>query len=540
MAITNIYPIYRTIIPSIRYAMNNKVQGAFNKYIDYRILFSESEENKTTYYTLTTVNNCGNALNPEHDFLYYINRYGLSEIKNGNAETKNGFPIVGWHLLQSFDDVYDPLMINEIGQKIVKEIFPEFASIVSTHTNTQRTHNHIIICAWNMNGKKWHNCHESYQRIRTYSDKLCDIYGLPVCEKTREQKLIKRKDSKGKIRYYEPTDRKNNLIKLRKEGELYPDDVGSYRNTFSYDMAEIQREIDINYTKEAIDNALPYAVSYEHLLELLKMEGIEIKSHKKDGEYRKYVTFFHPFAENPVRDDAIDKETNFYLRKNLEKVIEKQNGDPNRKQPYMAELQYGYINVQCLNEDNKSGREERFEFCSVPRNEFEKALIVDIKTNDEIINNVVISEPEKQEIIHQIQESLDSLHYIERTGYYSAAQIEDRKKELENQLPLGNKKEEVLFEIEDCQKCLRVLERLHSEELEREKRLKRLREKEASEMEAKEQQRSEKQKDGDLFNKEPRDCYTMSMEDWQREISAKRAEEIPKSSRPKKRHDRER
>ena len=62
-------------------------------------------------------------------------------------------------------------------------------------------------------------CHETYNRIRSVSDRLCDEYGLSVLENTREQKLIKWEDKDGVTRYYEPTDRKNELLRKREAGD---------------------------------------------------------------------------------------------------------------------------------------------------------------------------------------------------------------------------------------------------------------------------------------------------------------------------------
>lgn len=91
-------------------------------------------------------------------------------------------------------------------------MFPNFAVVIGTHTNTENTHNHIIVCAWDMNGHKWHQHDAEYRRLRKVSDRLCDEYGLSVLRDTREQKLIKYKDKDG--------------------------DIGSYRNTIPHEQGE--------------------------------------------------------------------------------------------------------------------------------------------------------------------------------------------------------------------------------------------------------------------------------------------------------------
>ena len=376
----------------------------------------------------------------------------------GNSQTKDGAPILAWHLIQSFDSQVDPRIANEIGRKLAEELFGSHAVVISTHTNTENTHNHIEISAWNLDGRKWHQCNENYQKIRECSDRLCDEYGLSVLEHTRKQKLVKWQDEDGTVRYFEPTDRKVELVRKREAGELSPDDVNSYRNTIPYEVTEAKKQSNVETVRQAIDNALPYATSYEHLLMMLRELGFKIKDKKKNGDWLAHVTFTPPTAERGVRDSSIDKESGYYTRENLTAIIEAQNAERRRNEAMQSQLHlpvydeyvYGDIDVQGINEDYRAERTAGGDIRVVQRGEAERDIIRDVKKSDQELYGLydttrlhrLIAEqqaarkrntqPRNREevLVRQIQESFDNLKFIERKQIYSYSQILDTVKGL--------------------------------------------------------------------------------------------------------------
>lgn len=455
MATTSIHAIKQTVGVSLDYVMNDKTEPVPKDDIADSIAYAVNDKTgEVTYYTLTSTQNCASVFNPVQDFYALMDKYGEREIKYGNSQTKDGKPVIAWHLIQSFEGEVDPMLANEVGRKLTEEVFGRFPAVISTHTNTENTHNHIVICAWNLDGKKWNQCNENYRRIREQSDKLCDEYGLSVLEHTRNQKLVRWTDEQGKIHYYEPTDRKNELIKMREEGVNYPDDVGSYRNTISYEMKEGRRLSNIETVKQAIDDLLPYATSYEHLLAMLREQGFTVKDKKKNGDWLAHITFTSPTAEKGVRDNTIDKENNFYCRENLTVVIEEQNRERRRNEELQAELNlpvyenyvYGEIDdVQGINEDYRATYANDGSIKIVQRGEAERDIIRDIKQSDREIYGLydtskidkIIKEqreaakkgvPAKNRneiLIRQIQESFENLKFIERKQLYSYDQINE-------------------------------------------------------------------------------------------------------------------
>ena len=461
MATTSIHPICQTIATAIDYVRSDKTEKKIKDDIADSIKYAVSNKNEeVTYFTLTSTQNCGNVLNPVEDFHYYMRRYGESEIKNGNNQTKNGLPVVGWHLVQSFEGIVNPRIANEIGRKLVKEVFPNHSAVISTHTNTENTHNHIIICAWNLDGKKWDQNNENYYHIRECSDRLCDEYGLSVLEKTRTQKLVKWFDKKGKVHFYEPTDRKNQVIEDRKNGKAYTDDVNSYRNHMNYELSDAKRRTNIAIVRQAIDEALPYAVSYEHLLVILRAMGMKIKDKRKNGEYLEHVTFIHPLAEKGVRDSSIDKETGFYKRENLSRYIKEQNRRADRNQPCLQNINYGDFNIECLDENFRTAYDEKRGFIPEQRTETEKKLIRIAKLDDEllkktydtsVLERLIALEKEGKkkkrppqnrdgQIIRQIQESFETLRYIEKSGEYNYRKTENELNALKERYSLTKSK----------------------------------------------------------------------------------------------------
>lgn len=470
MATTIVHAITKDIGHAISYAMGNKIESHPKNEASEGFLYELDEKTmEATYYTLTAFQNCGNVYNPVEDFKYLMNRYGRDEIQNGNPRTKDGKPILGWHLIQSFDGIVETELANEIGKKLAKEIFPDNPTIISTHTNTDNTHNHIIVCAWKRNGGKWHLNHESYRKIRACSDRLCDEHGLPVLEHTRNQRLVSWKDKNGKTHYYEPTARKNELIEKRNSGVAYPDDVNSYRNTMSYELSDAKKRTNIAFVKQAIDEALPYAVSYEHLLMLLKTIGVENKSKRKNGKYLEHTIFIHPLATKGVRDSSLDKKTGFYEKEGLTKFIEEQNKDPNRKQPCLTEYRYGDFNLQCLDENSRMEYSIKNYYEPIPRSEIEHMIICDVKDKDRLLHSF-FSGLDKTAVIHQIQESLDSLKYIEDNHFSNYQQITEKAENLQKNA--SDSDADVAKELARCKLCLTVLDRLNREYIEREKRQK--------------------------------------------------------------------
>lgn len=455
MATTKNHPITGTLKKAIDYAMGDKVEEVLKDDIKDSVAYVIDDKiGKVIYPTIHSTLNCDRR-HPYEMFSDIIHTYGEDEIRNGNPQTKNGAPILAWHYHQNFEGHVDPVIANEIGRKLAEEIFKDFAVVIGTHTNTENTHNHIIICAWNMNGKKWNQCNRAYQHIREVSDRLCEEYGLSVIRETQKQKLVKFKDKDGNIHYYEPTERKNNLIAQRDAGEISTDDIGSYRNTIPYEQGEHKKEANYKIIKRDIDRLLPVANSYEHLLQMLRQIGYTINDKKKSGEWLKHISFQPPTADKGTRDYKID-DSGFYLRENLEQVIaefvadrtveqatvaEKTPIQEKKMPPYFSEYIYGETVLADLDEDVRTVREKDGSYSLVERGETEREVIQNIKAKDgelRLIDTTGLdrlireqregkrktsSQKREEILLNQINDSFHVLRFMEKESLYSRSQI---------------------------------------------------------------------------------------------------------------------
>ena len=405
MATTKNHPITKTLKKAIDYAIGDKIEDTVKDDIKDSVAYSiDDKTGKVIYPTIHSTLNC-DSRHPYEMFMDTIHTYGEDELRNGNPQTKDGAPILAWHYHQNFEGHVDPVIANEIGRRLAEEVFKNFSVVIGTHTNTENTHNHIIVCAWNMNGQKWNQCNRAYQHIREVSDRLCEEYGLSVLRDTQKQKLVKYKDENGQTRYYEPTERKNELIAQRDAGEISTDDIGSYRNTIPYEQGEHKKETNYEIIKRDIDRLLPVANSYEHLLQMLRQIGYTINDKKKNGEWLKYISFQPPTADKATRDYKID-DSGFYLRENLEQVIaefvadraaqterpaeqatveeetQEQPKTEKKMPPYFSEYVYGETILADIDEDVRTVREKDGSYSTVERGETERAVIRDVKAKD--------------------------------------------------------------------------------------------------------------------------------------------------------------
>ena len=454
MAITRIHKITKTFEKAIDYCRDDKKEDHVKDDIADVINYATNDKvGETVYYTLNASQNC---LGEEKESFRETIEKGRGKFYSGESKTKSGEEVLAWHLVQSFDTVIDPRVANEIGRKLAEEVFGNFPVTISTHTNTENTHNHLIICAWDLDGKKWNNCNENYRLIRETSDRLCDEYGLNVLEETRNQKLIRFKDEEGNTRYFEPTDRKIDIIKQRELGQVSPDDINSYRNTIPYEDVVNKDLTNKEIIKNDIDNLLNVVNDYEQLLKMLRDAGYIIKDKKKNGDWLKYVSFKNPMADKFTRDRSLS-EDGFYLRENLTEHIndlvqirkEKLQEFIAEKYDYAEDIPYFETygletNPHEINEDYRKLKDDDGNFYVINRTLPEKDIIRDLKktqqeagvydtsTIERLLEAQRLAKQKKkkyvpvnrkQELLIKIQEGYKNLKFIEEKNIYSFEQI---------------------------------------------------------------------------------------------------------------------
>ena len=208
-------------------------------------------------------------------------------------------PNKAYHLIQAFaPGEVDYEEAHRIGKELAGKVLEgKYSYVVTTHIDKGHIHNHIIFCAAdNIEYNKYHDCTQTYHRIRHLSDELCKEHNLSVIIPGGER---------GK-----------------KYKEWQSDQNGSTWKT--------QLRRDINF-------CIKSASTYEEFLLLMRAKGYEIKGETFGEDAAKYISFRPLDKEHFVRGSArsLGKEyTKERIRERIEKKRERKAVIP--KKDYSA------------------------------------------------------------------------------------------------------------------------------------------------------------------------------------------------------------
>jgi len=107
--------------------------------------------------------------------------------KTGKKITVEKKSIDAEHIIQSFPgkehgiNSIPPELVHRMGVEFARRAFPEFQCVVSTHMNTDHIHNHIVVCAYAMDGSR-KVCMNKKRRneLRKLNDEMSLAYDLPI------------------------------------------------------------------------------------------------------------------------------------------------------------------------------------------------------------------------------------------------------------------------------------------------------------------------------------------------------------------------
>ena len=188
-----------------------------------------------------------------------------------------------YHFVQSFkigEDI-SPQEANEIGMELVRgfEKFKNHEAIVATHIDKDHLHNHIVVCAYNLeSGLKLHYNKYFLGDLRQKSDEICQAHGLNVLQK------------------YNPN------VKSQRLG---PKEYRAALNGNSWKMA----------LRVAIDFCMTRATNKDEFQREMKKLGYDMVWTPE----RKYITYICPTKDGKecrVRDIKLNDEK--YLKENME------------------------------------------------------------------------------------------------------------------------------------------------------------------------------------------------------------------------------
>lgn len=121
--------------------------------------------------------------------------------------------ILGYHAFQSFKPgEVSPELAHEVGIELANEMWGDrFQVLVSTHTNSEKTHNHFVVNSVSyLDGKKCEYSRTSYAELRHLNDSICLEHGLSVLEEKPTRKNINyanyiQNNNDGRVDYYSLT-----------------------------------------------------------------------------------------------------------------------------------------------------------------------------------------------------------------------------------------------------------------------------------------------------------------------------------------------
>lgn len=178
MVTIKIYGITQRVEEEIAHIIADKIEPNLRKGVPDRIRYYVDEQTgEVTYTTLTATQYC-NMLRPQEEFEYIVGSYEkAAKLIYRRLRPKPEDAILAWQIVQTFDGVENPIVANRIGFDMVSILFPLHPAVISTHTNTEHIHNHIIISSWNLNGFKRRDFLEYYADIVDCTEQLCKNMG---------------------------------------------------------------------------------------------------------------------------------------------------------------------------------------------------------------------------------------------------------------------------------------------------------------------------------------------------------------------------
>lgn len=263
----------------------NDGKGASN------VLSYITDDEKTDHGSLNTGFNC-NPLFAVEEFEANVRKFH-----------KQSDERVAYHIIQSFsaDDPITAKEANEIGLKLCKELYPRYQCVVATHIDRGHIHNHIVVNAVNLDGKKLEdrlaNKTEGLYGLRTASDQIARKYGCKIIE---DAPPIGRYKSKNYDRRNQFTGKQELLEKNK--------------NASSWKAIIIDQ----------IENLKTTCSTLDELLHGLALEGYEIKRGKyisvkpfgKDRFVRlEKITKDKGYSEESLRQFFKDKREGTFVRK---------------------------------------------------------------------------------------------------------------------------------------------------------------------------------------------------------------------------------
>ena len=413
--------------------------------IDAVLNYSQNEEKTTlgdTESILTSGINCsphsasidfGNSAKLYWDKLQNGVRRGsggtklIRNWKTGEERRVHKESVEAYHVIQSFPVVedLDPQLVHDIGIQYAKAAFPNHQCVVSTHMNTDNLHNHIVVCAYEMDGsRKLAMTNRFRKQIRHINDRLSIEHGLPIL-----------------------LDHENRHMLTHGMGEVH---AQKQIKTFK---EELREDIDRALNKD-------YVTSWTEFIIQMKVLGYDVRETSSSVSYsKKYIDKEGVERSHRSRDSRLGDK---YMRT----VICEERGweYPNEKEQtnYIGHLNRSYGREYSVRDDITKSPEtgrlhlhvDRYDEEGRRRTMLEITIIAAIKiikyfwerhmSNPEICHEAEGSKASNLDPNDKLTMMLEGLELARTLNIENRAQLKERKSEVGKQISILTKELSVL------------------------------------------------------------------------------------------------
>ena len=184
---------------------------------------------------------------------------------------------VAYHAYQSFaPGEVTPDEAHAIGVQLARELWGDrFQMVVATHVNSHCVHSHIVINSVSFrDGKKFHDCRDTYRQLREASDRICLEHGLSIVDNPK----------------------------------------GRGVDQYLYQMEKAGMPTRYNVARQAIDEAVALSLNIDEFKSELRRRGY---NYRFDSQ-RKYWTVTPPGWKKSIRIHQLGPD---YTRESIERRI---------------------------------------------------------------------------------------------------------------------------------------------------------------------------------------------------------------------------
>ena len=272
MAVTKIWDVRGSLDAPIKYVSNEEKTENPNlsdhteeelQTLDDVIEYAANEDKTEMKYFVSTLNCNKNFARDE--FQMVKKRFD----KEGG--------IIAYHGYQSFrPDEVTPQQAHDIGWRMAVELWGDrFQVVIATHVNTRCTHNHFVINSVSFkDGGRYHDCTDTYRRMREVSDRICLEHGLSVVTNPK----------------------------------------GKGVNKYLYKMERAGMPTRYNVARQAIDESIELSLTFEEFKSELRKRGYNYRFDPN----RKYWTVTPPGWKKAIRIHQLGED---YTKDSIERRI---------------------------------------------------------------------------------------------------------------------------------------------------------------------------------------------------------------------------